>query len=138
MQIAFVLISALLQGCAAEPQPSTLQQHERLFASDLQGSARSCTASKLKPNDGRTMTTTMQVGNDGGWCSITFAQSSNPYDVGLLTQAPQHGTVYIHPVGDDIRVDYTPEVDFSGTDMFVIKLLPGNPSVRVNVIVAPE
>ena len=52
----------------------------------------------------------MQVGNDGGWCGITVAQDGKPYDAGLLTQAPEHGKVYIHPVGDATRIDYTPDL----------------------------
>ena len=47
-------------------------------------------------------------------------------------------TVYIHPVGDDTRIDYTPDLGFSGIDSFVVRLLPGNPVLRVNVTVAPH
>jgi hypothetical protein len=136
VQVAFALVGALLQGCA--PERPVASPSPRLYASDFQGGAKNCIVSKpsLEPN--QEAVAYMQVGNDGGWCSITVAQDGNPYDAGLLTQTSQHGKVYIHPVGDNTRIDYTPDPGFSGTDLFVVKLLPGNPSLRVNVTVAPH
>ena len=43
--------------------------------------------------------------------------------------------VYIHPVGNATRIDYTPDARFSGSDTFVVKLLPGSPVLRVSVAV---
>ncbi|HEY3848408.1 MAG TPA: hypothetical protein VGL95_14975 [Acetobacteraceae bacterium] len=80
----------------------------------------------------------MQVGNDGGWCAISVALDGKPYNTGLLTQPPEHGAVYIHPVGENTRIDYTPDSGFSGADAFVARLLPGAPTLRVNVTVAPH
>jgi hypothetical protein len=127
----------MLQGCAkkpAEPEAS----RTRLFASDFQGGAKSCAVPKLKLDPGKEVSASMQVGNDGGWCGITVAQDGKPYDTGLLTQAPAHGKVYIHPVGNDTRIDYTPDLGFSGTDVFVVRLLPDSPTLSVNVAVAPH
>jgi hypothetical protein len=134
--VAFALVGAVLQGCAERPPPPV--QHSRLFASDLEGGAKTCDVPKLKLDTGKEVSARMQVGNDGGWCGITLAQDSRPYDAGLLTQPPEHGSVYIHPVGDDTRIDYTPEPGFSGADSFVVKLLPGNPVLRVSVTVTPR
>ena len=136
--LALALAGAMLQGCAAQQQPPPSRQHARLFASDLAGGAKTCVVPKLKLDAGKEVSGSMQVGNDGGWCGITVAQGDKPYDAGLLTQAPEHGAVYIHPVGDDTRIDYTPEPGFSGADTFVVRLLPGNPIIRVNVAVAPH
>ncbi|MGA3398583.1 MAG: Ig-like domain-containing protein [Acetobacteraceae bacterium] len=137
--VALALVGAVLQGCAEKPpSPPPAQSHARLFASDFEGGARNCDVPKLKLDAGKEFSASMQVGNDGGWCGITVTQGGKPYDAGLLTQAPEHGSVYIHPVGDDTRIDYTPEPGFSGADSFVVKLLPGSPVLRVNVTVAPH
>jgi hypothetical protein len=134
--LALALAGAVLQGCAEKPAPA--QSQTRLFASDFQGGAKSCVVPKPRLDAGKEVSATMQVGNDGGWCGITVAQDGKPYAAGLLSQAPDHGNVYIHPVGDDTRIDYTPERGFSGTDTFVVKLLPGNPMLHVAVTVTPH
>ena len=61
-----------------------------------------------------------------------------PYTSALLTARPTHGTVYIHPVGDDTRIDYTPDRGFAGSDSFVVRLIPGDPSLRVAVTVTGQ
>lgn len=114
------------------------QPHARLFASDFQGGAKTCVVSNRKQDNGKEFSASMQVGNDGGWCGLDVAQDGKPYDAGLLTQVAEHGSVYIHPVGDHTRIDYTPERSFRGSDSFVVRLLPGNPEIRVNVTVAPH
>jgi hypothetical protein len=135
--VALTLACAVLQGCAGNPaQPA--QSQARLFASDFQGGAKACVVSKFELVPGKEVSASMQVGNDGGWCGISVAADGKPYDTGLLTQPPEHGAVYIHPVGENTRIDYTPEPGFSGSDSFVARLLPGNPTLRVNVTVAPH
>jgi hypothetical protein len=136
--IALALLGVVLQGCAEKPPAPAAQSQTRLFASDFQGGAKNCVAPKLKLDAGKEFSASMQVGNDGGWCGILVAQDDKPYEAGLLTQAPEHGNVYIHPVGDATRIDYTPEPGFSGADSFVVTLLPGRPVLRVNVSVAPH
>lgn len=134
---ALALAGVVLQGCGDKPTPPA-QPHARLFASDFAGGAKSCTVPKLKLESGKEVAAAMQMGNDGGWCGITVAQDGKPYDAGLLTQEPEHGSVSIHSVGDETRIDYTPERGFSGADTFAARLLPGNPVLRVNVTVAPH
>jgi hypothetical protein len=135
--VALALVVAMLPGCAEKP-PAPTQPHARLFASDLQGAAKTCVVPKLKLDTGKEVLASLQVSNDGGWCGITVAQDDKPYDAGLLTQAPEHGAVYIHPVGDATRIDYTPDLGFSGADSFVVRLLPGSPVLRITVTVAPH
>jgi hypothetical protein len=135
--VALILAGAMLQGCAGKPAPPA-QPQARLFASDFQGGAKTCVVSKFELAPGKEAAASMQVGNDGGWCGISVAVDGKPYDTGLLTQPPEHGAVYIHPVGENTRIDYTPELGFSGADSFVARLLPGDPMLRVNVTVAPH
>ena len=51
----------------------------------------------------------MKLGNDGGWCAITVNNGGRPFDAGLLAAAPAHGKVLVHTVGNNTRIDYTPE-----------------------------
>jgi hypothetical protein len=136
--VALALAGAVLQGCMEKPASTAQQSQTRLFASDFQGGAKSCVVPKIKLDAGKEFSASMQLGNDGGWCGITVALDGKPYSAGLLTQAPEHGNVYIHPVGDDTRIDYTPDMGFSGADTFVVTLLPGKPELRVGVTVTPH
>lgn len=133
--LAIALAGVVLQGCEHKPAP--VVQHAPLYAADLAGAAKQCTAPAPALAPGKEVATTMQVGNDGGWCGISVALDGKPYSAGLLTTLPQHGKVFIHPVSDDTRIDYTPDRMFRGNDSFVVKLLPGEPVMRVNVTVTP-
>jgi hypothetical protein len=77
----------------------------------------------------------MTVGNDGGWCGILVSYEGKPFAAGLLTGRPQHGKVFIHIVGDDTRIDYTPEIGYAGPDGFTVTLLPEYASLKVTVAV---
>jgi hypothetical protein len=124
-----------VQGCA---QQQVQQSSARLYAIDQVGAAKSCTVPKVSLTDGKESDVAMTVGNDGGWCAISVSQSGpQPYAAGLLTARPAHGKVYIHPVGDYTRIDYTPAAGFTGTDTFSVKLLPGSPVIRATVTVTP-
>ncbi len=63
---------------------------------------------------------------------------SKPFGAGLLMARPGHGTVVIHAVGDDTRIDYTPDRGFTGSDSFAVKLIPGDATVHVAVTVTPR
>ena len=125
----------MLQGCAEKPAPQGPQP--RLFSTDFQGAAKSCTAPKPTLTPGKEAAATLKVGNEGGWCAISVSNDGAPYAAGLLTRSPEHGDVYIHPVGNDTRIDYTPDRGYRGSDAFVVKLLPGSPSLSVAVTVTP-
>jgi hypothetical protein len=110
----------------------------RVFAADLAGKAKSCSAEDVSPGSGSTTQASMTLGNDGGWCGISASQGGRPYQAGLVQKRAQHGHVFIHTVGDATRVDYTPDAGFTGNDSFAVRLLPGNATLDVAVTVTPR
>ncbi len=133
--LALLLTGVLLQACtqnAGGPGGSRL----RVFAADLAGGAKLCEVPQISPANGQSTEATMKVGNDGGWCGLPLHQDGpKPYDAGLLTARPAHGNVLIHQVGDETRIDYTPDRGFTGSDSFRVKLVPGNGTIRIAVTV---
>jgi Bacterial Ig domain len=127
--LALVAVGALLQGCGRQSAGSG----ERLFASDFQGASKVCTVSRVAPAAGKIVDATMTVGVDGGWCGLPVNNGGRPFDTELLTARPAHGKVYVHSVGTETRIDYTPSPNFTGADTFTVQLLPGDDSVRVTV-----
>lgn len=125
---------AVLAGCAEKPRPAP-PPATPVFSADMVGGAKQCDAPHVTLAEGKTAEAAMRVGNDGGWCAIRVQLDGKPYAAGLLNQPPEHGKVFIHPVGDDTRIDYTPELGFTGHDDFVVELIPGNPVIRVSVTV---
>jgi hypothetical protein len=135
--IALLTTGLALAGCSSTPQGpagSTL----RTYAIDLTGGAKVCEVPKVAPVAGAHSEAAIQVANDGGWCGIPVHQDGpKPYGAGLLMTRAAHGEVTIHEVGDDTRIDYTPDRGFAGKDAFVVKLIPGNATVHVAVTVTP-
>ncbi len=130
--LMIAMAGLLLQACSKGPAPGATGS--RIYAADVTGAAKSCEVSTPSLTDAKTSTATMKLANDGGWCAIKVAQSgSRPFATGLLTARPTHGKVFIHQVGDDTRIDYTPDRGFAGTDSFSVKLLPGESVIRVAV-----
>lgn len=130
------LTGLLLAGCSGTPGAAG-GSRLRVFATDLTGAAKICVAPKIVPAADKTTDVAMGVTNDGGWCGLRLDQDgTKPFDVGLLTGRPNHGTITIHSVGDDTRVDYVPDRGFAGNDSFSVKLIPGNETVHVTVAVA--
>jgi hypothetical protein len=128
------MAAALLAACAPPQGPTA--STTRLYAIDLSGGAKQCTVGPLSPVAGKEVTAAMRVGNDGGWCAFKVAQPGpQPYAAGLVTQEPAHGRVYIHPVGDDTRIDYIPDAGYVGSDTFTATLLPGHAMIRATVSV---
>ena len=123
---AIPALLALLGGCShPQPAPSVAAGPQaRVYAIDLAGGAKVCKVPPVKLAVGTTTEASMALKNDGGWCAITVARAGKPYAAGLLTEAPAHGRVYIHTVGDATRIDYTPHLGFVGTDHFSVTLLP--------------
>jgi hypothetical protein len=107
-----------------------------MFQADLVGSAKSCTVPQVTPAAGAETPVTINVGNDGGWCAITVNNGGKPFDAGLVLTEPAHGKVYIHTVGDDTRIDYTPDSRFTGSDAFAVRLIPGAAVLRASVSVS--
>ncbi len=128
---------ALLAGCTPPPAPAVVST-TRVYAIDLAGAAKSCKVLPEKPvlAPGKTTPVAMTVGNGGGWCAVSVAQAGpHPYAAGLLVARPAHGTAYIHTVGDDTRIDYTPDPGYAGPDAFTVSLIPDDPTLRVAVTV---
>jgi hypothetical protein len=120
----------LLQGCGPRgPGGSGV----RLYEADMKGGAKTCEVSKTAPVAGKTTDATMKVGSDGGWCGLYVQNGGRPFDAGLLTARAQHGTPFVHTVGTETRIDYTPDFGFAGADTFTIQLLPGDATLRVAV-----
>ena len=127
--VTLALLAALLGGCT---QPIALpQSHATVYASDLQGKAKTCTTQAVQPEGGKTVTASMTTGGDG-WCGLTVANGGKPYAAGLVQRRPERGHVYIHTVGDDTRVDYTPD-GTPAPDSFAVMLIPGDATLAVDV-----
>jgi hypothetical protein len=134
--LALLLTGALAQGCALNGATGPGGSKLRMFAADLSGGAKVCEVPKVAPADGQESEAVIKLANDGGWCGIPVHQAGpKPYEAGLLVARPAHGSVLIHGVGDETRIDYTPDRGFTGTDGFTVKLIPGNATVRVNATV---
>ncbi|HUD62759.1 MAG TPA: hypothetical protein VMQ99_24870 [Acetobacteraceae bacterium] len=127
-------MAVLLQACAAPPPAAPTA---RIFAADVAGGAKTCVVPKVAPVAGKETQVSVRVGNNGGWCGIVVNDGGKPYAAGLLIADPMHGKVLIHSVGDDTRIDYTPDPRFSGNDAFTVKLIPGDATIRAGVAVAP-
>jgi hypothetical protein len=132
--LAMAATALLLQACAEKPPPGPAP---RLFAADQAGGAKTCVVPKVTPVAGQETQVAVKVGNDGGWCGITVSNGGKPFPAGLLTTTPMHGKVLIHTVGNDTRIDYTPERGFAGADAFNVKLIPGDATIRASVSVGP-
>jgi len=114
-----------------------------VYAIDQAGAAHSCVASPLSPAlaIGKQSTATLTLTNDGGWCAVAVHQDGPvPFTAGLLTTRPEHGKVFVHSVGDETRIDYTPESRFGGNDSFAVQLVPGDAVLRIaaTVSITPE
>jgi hypothetical protein len=132
---ALLMTGLALAGCSHDHGPvagSTL----RVYAADMNGGAKVCDVPKITPVPGASSETVLTVANDGGWCGIPVHQDGpKPFNAGLLEARAAHGDVLIHEVGDDTRIDYTPDRGFAGKDTFAVKLIPGDATVRVAVTV---
>jgi hypothetical protein len=135
--MALLLSGVALQGCNQNVAGGGAGSKLRVYAADVTGAAKSCETPTITPTAGQTTEAAVKVTNDGGWCGLSVHQSGpKPFDAGLLTARPEHGTVLIHEVGDETRIDYTPDKGFAGNDSFAVKLLPGNAVIRETVAVA--
>jgi hypothetical protein len=135
--LALLLASTLLQACGPNPTPAGSRL--RVFAADVTGAAQSCEAHEIAPAAGQTTEAAIKLANDGGWCGLPAHQEGpKPFEAGLLAVRPAHGNVLIHEVGDNTRIDYTPDRGFSGTDSFAVKLIPGDAKVNVSVVVTAQ
>ena len=132
--IALLTSGGLLAACSNSAGPAGSTQ--RVYAADVAGAAKVCDAPAITPAGGAVTNATIKVTNDGGWCGLRLRQAgTKPFDAGLLLTRPEHGSVLIHEVGDDTRIDYTPDRRFAGSDSFTVKLIPGEERLKVAVTV---
>ena len=131
---ALLMSAGLLQACSQAPAPAG--STTRLYAVDMAGAAKVCDAPRLSPASGEKTAVAIKLANDGGWCAIrAYQPGPKTFDAGLLLARPSHGSILIHQVGDDTRIDYTPDRRFVGNDTFTVKLLPGDATINVAVTV---
>ncbi len=134
--VAACLVSAAaLPGCVERPAAIARLP---VYAYDQTGAARNCTIPPVKPVADKATDAAMSVENDGGWCAFSVQQGRAPYTAGLVTARPKHGKVFVHSVGDETRIDYTPAPGFAGADNFTVKMLPGDAVVEVAATVTPS
>ncbi len=124
--------AVLLQACTERPPAAS---GPRVFQADMAGAAKSCDVPKVTPAAGQEVPVAIKMANDGGWCAITVDDAGKPFDAGLLVTEPSHGKVYVHTVGDQTRIDYTPDPRFTGSDAFAVRLLPSGAVLRASVAV---
>jgi len=148
--IATLAAAVALSGCATKPAPS-----EEAADPQNEGIARTCTPSKVDPAAATPATITMT--NDG-WCGVFVADKSRadkdgadksgadkggqPFSLGLVKARPAHGRVYIQPVNQKTRIEYTANTGYVGADKFTVALrsrTAGVPdaTLRVDVTVTP-
>jgi hypothetical protein len=132
--VALAVAVVGLQGCTTAPK-AVVGSLSPVYSTDLKGKAASCTVPDLKPVNGRDNSVVITTGG-GGWCGISVSHDGRPYAAGLLTQPPHNGKVYVHSVGDDTRIDYTPRAGAAGTDAFTVRLIPGDAVIQVGVATA--
>ncbi len=127
----------LLLGCSGKPS-GPFGTGPQLYAADMNGEAKTCDTTKPALTSGKVTEATMKVASNGGWCGIPVRNGGQPYDAGLLVARPGHGKVLVHRVGNDTRIDYTPDFGFAGVDSFTVDLLPGEARLRVAVTAIPR
>jgi len=121
----------LAQGCA--PQAPAWNG---MFAVDVAGGAKTCVAPAATPPDGKSVVAQVQMSNEGGWCGIIATHNGAAFDSYLLVTRPVHGQVYAHHVGTATRIDYTPDVGFTGADKFAVRMIPGDAIIEGDVTVS--
>ena len=129
-------VGLAMAGCS-KPEIGPAASRLRVYAADMTGGAKTCDTPNVIIVAKATAEATMKVVNDGGWCGLPVHQDGpKPFDAGLLAARPAHGDVTIHEVGDNTRIDYTPDRGFAGTDSFSVKLIPSDAIIHVSVTVA--
>ncbi len=124
-----------LAGCG---QSGLVSAKPRLpvYAADVAGGAKLCETPSVSLALGKPAAAAIRVGNDGGWCGLSVQQDGpKPYAAGLLTSRAEHGTVTVHSVGDNTRIDYVPDRGYVGPNSYSVNLLPGPATLKVAVTV---
>ena len=129
---ALLCLPLLSLSACVTPTPAAIGSRTPVYSTDLVHKAASCTVPSVSLEDGKEAIAAMTTGG-GGWCGISVRHNDQPFGAGLLTQQPRNGAVYVHTVGDDTRVDYTPRSGAAGADAFTVRFIPGDATMRVTV-----
>jgi hypothetical protein len=129
--LCLAVIVPFAQGCVQQAG------WNGVYAADLAGGARTCVAPASSPTDGQSFVVQMQVSNEGGWCGSAINRGGVPFESYLMVTRATHGRVFAHRVGNNTRIDYTPDPGFTGTDSFAVRLIPGNAVFQGAVTVTP-
>jgi len=127
--LGLTALAFLLPGCQQQPT------WNGVFVVDTVGGAKTCVTAPASPPDGQAVQDQIQVSNEGGWCGITATRGGRAYDSYLLVTRPTHGKVFVHHVGPNTRIDYTPDKGFAGTDNFAVRMIPGDSVIEGAVTV---
>ena len=80
------------------------------------------------------VTATMRLNNDGGFCKLDLAQSSGgPFASFLVTRVPAHGSPLLYNYNGKSRVTYTPTGGYLGPDGMTVEMVPGPGQPRVSI-----
>lgn len=132
--IATLAAAIALSGCAMKSAPT-----EQAVDLQNEGIAKTCTPSTVDPTAATPATITMT--NDG-WCGVFVAEKDQrPFSLGLVKARPAHGRVYIQPVNQQTRIEYTANAGYVGADTFTVDLrsrtaAASDTTLRVDVSVA--
>ena len=114
--IALAAAAIALQGCATQAPPA------QLAGEDVDGIAKTCTASPVDLSKGATASATIAMTNDG-WCAVRAVEADGrPFQLGLVRGRPEHGRVLIQQVSGRTRIEYTADARYVGPDRFTIVL----------------
>ncbi len=141
---SFLTIGAVLAGCdkppvvVLAPPPPPLPPHLGPPPSGL------CSVAPFKVADGGTVTVSMTIGSDGGYCAARLTDDAGTaFAAGLVPQKPAHGENSVVKYNGKTSVEYfVTHPGFVGHDSFVVKLItaksqPGYTTLNVSVDVQP-
>ena len=130
--IAIAAAAIALQGCATQAPPA------QVVGEDVDGIAKTCTASPVDLSKSPTANATITLTNDG-WCAVRAVETDGkPFQLALVRARPEHGRVLIQPVSGRTRIEYTADNRYVGPDRFTIVLrskTPNTPDSTLQVAV---
>lgn len=126
--------AAALSGCAPQAPVETAALPPNPYGY-LRPAAVCLTSGKPLPAGG-VASTTVAVGNDGGYCALRFAHDGAPYASFLVTSVPSHGNPLIYNYNNQTVVTYTPVSGYAGPDAMTLEFVPGGGAPRTTLNVA--
>lgn len=107
------------------------------------GIAKTCEASPVDLSIPGGASATIRMSNDG-WCAVrTTERDGQPFLLALVRIRPEHGSVFVHKIGGQTRVEYTANPGYSGGDAFSVALRSRtantpDATVQVAVTILPD